>query len=335
MDPLLSASSMTGTPRDRAGTGGPALPIPAVAHFIWFGASLPWVYRLAIRSAAIRGGFERVVLHHEPALRDSADVDELTAIVGVELRPLDPEAVLEAAPNGGVLVDVYRSVTWPAARANLMRAAILYAEGGVYLDTDTVTVRSFDMLRNDTAFCGEERVVYPAGVRGSRDPEVRATAWLRGSVRAVLRTLPGGWRGFRRIEGWYPRAVNNAVLGAAPRHPFIEQLLRAMAQVPAESRTVRFALGTHLLQREVARWRGPPEVAVHPPAVFYPLGPEISTHWFRTGTANLDDVIRPETRLVHWYASVRTRELVPRIDRAYVEARADRELFSALALPFG
>jgi hypothetical protein len=45
-------------------------------------------------------------------------------------------------------------------------------------------------------------------------------------------------------------------------------------------------------------------------------------------------VLLPETRVVHWYASVRTRVLTSRIDPDYVRAHAGRQLFSDLALPF-
>ncbi len=308
--------------------------VPASAHFIWFGADLPWVYRLALRSAAERGGFDRVVLHHEPALLGSTALAELARVPRVETRLLDPQAMLESCPDGAALVDVYRALELPAARANVMRAALLYTEGGVYLDTDTVTLRTFDDLRRDGAFCGAERVVYPAGVRQSSDPLVRATAFVRGSTRALLREMPQGWRWFRAIENLYPAVVNNAVLGAPPRHPFVGRLLQGMRELPAASRTVRFALGTHLLQRVANEWQGRPGFTVHPPPVFYPLGPEISTHWFRFGTARLKEVLQPETRLVHWYASVRTRDRVPNIDARWIHRNADRQLFSALARPF-
>ena len=41
-----------------------------------------------------------------------------------------------------------------------------------------------------------------------------------------------------------------------------------------------------------------------------------------------------DTRIVHWYASVRTKKIVPQIDPAYVRRNARTQLFSALALPF-
>ena len=81
----------------------------------------------------------------------------------------------------------------------------------------------------------------------------------------------------------------------------------------------------------------PPDLTVHGPEVFYPLGPEMSRHWFhlRAGRArDLQRVLLPETRVVHWYSSADSGRVTARIDPAYVRDNAERQLFSALALPF-
>jgi hypothetical protein len=237
--------------------------------------------------------------------------------------------------DAGELASIYATLDAPAARANVLRAAILAAQGGVYLDLDTVTLRSLEPLRRSCgAFCGEERVVWPATVRRSKSVLVHAGGLARASVRELYRVMPDGWRRFRAIESHYPAAANNAVLAAAPGHPFVRRLLANMIAVPTERRTVRFALGTHLLQDTLAQAREP-DLCVLPPPVFYPLGPEISHHWFRMrqSVSMLDEVLGDETLVVHWYASVRTKQLIPRIDAQYVRTHADRQLFSALALP--
>jgi hypothetical protein len=72
------------------------------------------------------------------------------------------------------------------------------------------------------------------------------------------------------------------------------------------------------------------ELVIHEPAVFYPLAPEISTHWFRTGPAALELALRPQTRIVHWYASVRSKPYVALIDPNYVKAHRHTQLYSAL-----
>lgn len=305
--------------------------IPPVAHFIWFGNQLPWVHTLAIRSAALRGGFERVFLHHADDLSHAPVWPELLALPGFVARRIDAGSLLE--PYG--LASIFAGLDTPAARANVLRAAILASEGGVYLDLDTLTVASLASLRQRyNAFVGEEHVAWPAAVRRSRRPLVQATGLARDAVRELFRLAPDGWRWFRAIEHQYPRAANNAVLAAAPGHAFVRRLIDNMIAVPAQRRTLRFALGTHLLQDTLSRAREP-DLCVLPPSVFYPLGPEISQHWFRVRRSlpKLDEVLGHDTLVVHWYASVRTQQLVPQIDADYVRAHADRQLFSALALP--
>lgn len=310
--------------------------IPKTAHFIWFGTELPWVHLLAMRSAALRGCFDKVVLHHADDLSGAHYWGELQDVPGFESRPLDAEAlVADVDALGPRLVSIYRKLTQPAGRANMVRAALLYGEGGVYLDLDTVTVACLTPLREEAqVFCGVERIVFPETVKRSKDPRVKARAYAQTALRDVCRRLPYGYRAFRRVEDHYPQAANNAVLGAGAGHPFVGDMLERMVALPPERHTVRFALGTHLLQAAVAGWRGE-GLRVYAPEVFYPLGPEISEHWFRrTLFPRLDEVLTPETRVVHWYASVRTKKIVPRIDPGYVRENAKFQLFSKLALPF-
>jgi hypothetical protein len=146
--------------------------------------------------------------------------------------------------------------------------------------------------------------------------------------------MPHGWRPFRHLEGLYFEAVNNAIVGVEPGHPFVLDLLSRMADMPLARQRVRYALGTHLLQQAVGAWAAE-GLEVCPPDMFYPLGPEVSGHWFAmTETIRVRDVVRPETVSVHWYASVRTKDIVPQIDPAYVRAHAHEQLFSAIALPW-
>lgn len=309
--------------------------IPAFAHFIWFGRTFAWVHWLAVRSAVERGGFDRVFIHHADDLRGEPWFRAATELPSVEAVPLRPEELLTAGSLPEGLVPLYHELSEPAARANVLRAAVLQLQGGVYLDFDTVTLRSLTPLRAGAGvFCGAERLSFPAHVRRSHNPLRLGTALARTTVRDLCRRLPEGWRCFRRIERLYPSAVNNAVLGAAPRHPFLNDLLERMVGLPPERRRARYALGTHLLQ-EAVRAYASADLVVHGPDAFYPLGPEISEHWFRAvSRPRLDQVLGPETRVVHWYASVRTKHLVPQIDPAWVRAWAPRQLFSAMAVQF-
>jgi mannosyltransferase OCH1-like enzyme len=303
--------------------------IPLVAHFIWLGAELPYTHVLSIRSACRRGGFDEVVLHHERALTRSHAFRSVSQDPRVRCREITNE-LFTPCPDGDALRALYGALDKPAARANILRIAILYAEGGVYLDTDTVTIRSFAPLcSRHEAFCGAEHIVYPASVKASRNPLVRGAAALRSGLRSVFSNVPGGYRAFRAVSGIYPRAVNNAVLGAAPAHPLLTAMMKEMLATPEAQRSARYALGTHLLQRMVARH--PNDIHVCPPDFFYPLGPEISVHWFRqVPRPRLERVLSEHTVCVHWYASVKTDHVVPKIDPAYVREHADRQLYAAL-----
>lgn len=100
--------------------------------------------------------------------------------------------------------------------------------------------------------------------------------------------------------------------------------------VPPKRQILPNALGPHLLQ-EVADHYGQDDLTVQEPQVFYPLPPEISEHWFRIGhDVRLNDVLSAETRVVHWYASVRTKSRVAQIDPKYVREHRDRQLYCAL-----
>ncbi len=309
--------------------------IPPLAHFIWFGSELPWIYAFAVQTAALRGGFERVILHHADDLSSSPWWQELAGFPGVQTSRLSVPALLQQSDGPGpALVDIYRDLEEPAARANLVRAALLFRHGGVYLDTDTVTVASLEPLRRQAGvFCGAERLVFPGHLRWHRNPLGFGLALGKSGLRDLVRRLPDGWQLFRRVEHLYPTAANNAVLGADQGHRFVQDLLERMVRLPRWRRRLRYELGTTLLQRAVAEYDGQ-DLVVHEPGVFYPLGPEISQHWFRqTRRPSLREVLLPETRVVHWYASVRTREVVAQADPDWVHRHADTQLFSALALP--
>jgi hypothetical protein len=307
--------------------------IPRTAHFVWLGTELPWVHSLSVASAALSGGFERVVLHHTDVLDGSPHACALSLLDRVILERLDPETLLADA-GAGDLIPTYRSLPTPAGKSNLIRVALLAVHGGVYLDMDTITVRDFGRLcERGGVFLGEERLVFPATSGGGLPPVLRPTALLRTLVRDVLRRHPSGYRQFGRIERYYPRAVNNAVLGAEPRHPFFAALLARVRELPSPERLVRYALGTHLFQRAVVE-APTADLSVLEPSTFYPLGPEISEHWFRMRRrAALEDVVKPETVLVHWYASVRTRRHVALLDPEFVRRHSAQQLFSSLASP--
>jgi hypothetical protein len=305
--------------------------IPSTAHFIWIGQNFPWLNWAALASAENNGEFASVRLHHTHDL-SSAPWWRALERLRVESHRLNPDVELELAA-GPRLVDRYRALTAPAAQANVLRIALLLNHGGVYLDLDTVTMRTLAPLRERSSFfCGLESIAFPATLDHSKNPLAWGRALLLTTARDLLRRSRQGVRWFRGIQQLFPAAANNAVLGAEANHPFLRELCQRMLELsPGDSRR-RYALGTSLLQHALATTLAS-DLTQHSPEVFYPLGPEMSEHWFRLDTgATLDQVLAAETRVVHWYASVRTRELAPRIDPDWIRRHRERQLLSALLL---
>jgi hypothetical protein len=308
--------------------------IPARVHFCWIGSRLPWAYVFAILSAAERSGLPEVILNHTDLLDDCAETRALTGAAGVTLRRIDPIALLtEAGEKLGVgdgLAALYSRIASPVMRTDILRAAILYRQGGIYLDLDTITVASLVPLLEAQQFVGYEYIVWPHFVRASRSPAIWARSLALDLLRKTMRHMAGGWKGFRRIQRLYYRGLNNAVMGAEPNSALFARYLLAMLTVAPERLLEAYALGPDLLQDMIGAGRTD-DLVIHDPQVFYPLPPEISEHWFRTGNpVSLDSVLSAETRVVHWYASVRTKSRVALLTPAYIGQNRRHQLYSAL-----
>src|SRR5580698_1399611 len=307
--------------------------IPARVHFCWIGPRLSWAYAFALLSAAAQAGMDEVVLHHTDNLEEGAVLTALRGADGLHLERIDALACLaEAGARLGLsdaLAELYSSLASPVQRADVLRAAILYLQGGIYLDLDTITVASLRPLLDAPQFVGTEYIVWPHWVRTSRSWTVLAKHLALDVLRSGLRLCPGGWRAFRRVGHWYFKGVNNAVMGAQAGAPLFVAYLTAMVDLSPTRQSQPYALGPDLLQSLVGQFSNT-ELVIHEPGVFYPLAPEISTHWFRTGAARLDLALQLQTLVVHWYASVRSRPYTALIDPEYVRAHRHTQLYSAL-----
>jgi hypothetical protein len=308
--------------------------IPAKGHFCWIGTKLPWAYLFAVLSAAENSELEEITLHHTDALEEGEGLRALERCPRVRLSHIDPIGSLTEAGHalgiGDRLAAIYRAVAAPAIRADVLRVAILYLQGGVYLDLDTLTTASLLPLLETRQFVGCELLVWPRFARTSRSPALWCRTLTLDVLRKLMRRIPGGWRMFRRVERFCYVGVNNAVMGAEAQSPLCADCLRAMAAMPPERWSEPYALGPDLLQDVVGRFPDS-ELAVAEPHVFYPLPPQISEHWFRIGRGvQLEAVLHPQTRVVHWYASVRTASKVAAIDPEYVREHRHHQLYSAL-----
>ncbi|MDE1906918.1 MAG: glycosyl transferase [Rhodospirillales bacterium] len=314
--------------------------IPRTLHFCWIGPNLAWAHGFALLSAVAQSGMDEVILHHTDDLADGP-VPRALVEAGVTLSHLSPEALLASVQAalglGEALTRLYARLASPVQRADVLRAAILYSQGGVYMDVDTITIAPLTPLLAAAQFIGTERIVWPHWARVSRSPLVWAKHLGLDGLRKLLRLVPGGWRGFRAVEGWYVPAVNNAVMGGKASAPLFAAALCAMAALPEGKTPEPYALGPDLYQALLATPQ--PGLVMHEPACFYPLGPEISEHWFRfcrNASAALSRLLSPQTRVAHWYGSVRTKPHVAVITPAFIRAHRETQLYSALvsaALP--
>jgi hypothetical protein len=304
--------------------------IPNRLIFIWFGSEFPYGNLLALRSA--RRWFkpdEILLIVDDPdGIRGTLEESAPDITQWPELRLAKADAAwFQGLPHiAAIATDLFSKNLSPATKANLIRLAALYDLGGVYLDFDTITVADPAPLLAKSGFCGTEPLALPADLFHSVNPLRWLAAGLRLAARQVLAYPPGGWRVFRIAEGLYPAAANNAVMGAQAGHPFLETCFRLMAELTPAERVKRFRLGTHLLQRAVGTTAKESRHGfdVLPISTFYPLGPEIATHWFKPGTAKqLDSMLRPDTVIVHWYNSVESRLGGKALTRAWVAAHPD------------
>lgn len=295
--------------------------IPPSLLFVWFGARVPLFVEIALRSAAAHNPNAKVTL-----LVSGLTPDEHArlSVPGLVVETLNIDALFSAASRRAQetqsrsldstrLHYVWEQLRSPAARANLVRLLHLFSFGGIYLDTDTLTLRNFDDLRALPAFCGRERLLWPK----ERLDKRRAYFWLKGPAltlaRKALASAPLGYRAQALLNRHYALAVNNAVLGCRAGHPAFLAALDAALALPHVELTRQFRLGTHLLQQVFEhdeRWTQASlrdRVELLPPEYFYPLGPVISNHYFRE-TSDVESVVSellsPETHVIHWYASV-------------------------------
>ena len=308
--------------------------IPARLHFCWVGTSLPWACVFAVLSAAECSGLPEIILHHTDALLPGGELSALTAEARVTLRRLDPIGCLREVGAllgvGDRLAALYETIDSPVKRTDILRAALLFRQGGIYLDLDTITVSSLHPLLDAVQFAGLEHIVWPHFVRSSRSPTLWGRSLILDLMRKAMRRIANGWRLFRQVERFYYRSVNNAVLGAEANTPLFARYLHAMLAVTPERLQDAYALGPDLLQSLLAKDR-PADLVLHDPRVFYPLPPEISEHWFRSARkAELGALLSPETRVVHWYASTRSKARVALITPPYVREHRHNQLYSAL-----
>lgn len=292
--------------------------IPNRIFFIWFGNDLPWTAGLAILSAYKIQTPEEITLFYNDSIPSGEGYDLIKNIPTLRFEKITPD-YFDNLEDNGITYKLFQELPSPATKANLLRLAILYKQGGIYLDTDVIMIRSINHLLNQKGFCGTEPVALPQDLFSSLHILRWAACGIKFVLREICARLPNGYSLFRIFESGFTAAANNAVLASTPSNPLIKQAFSTIAKMPSKEQKKRFRLGTHLLQR-LTRNQSSPEMTVYPSTFFYPLGPEISAHWFYSGTdKKLNDMLLADTCIVHWYNSVEGRFLKEKLDKNWVQ----------------
>jgi len=232
-----------------------------------------------------------------------------------------------------ISTELYGKLKSPASKANLLRLAILYKYGGIYLDTDTIFVKPIDDLLNFRGFCGAETVALPRELFASINPFAYMACGLRFAWRFFCTYCPGGEQIFRKTERFFSQSANNAVLASEAKNPIIAKAFEIINSMPEKEKLKRYRLGTHLLQN-ITQNKSSEFMEVLPSSYFYPLGPEICRHYFLNGTAKrLNKMLLPHTRIVHWYNSVEHRFLSEPLNADWIK-KHPTSAFAKMAKPF-
>jgi hypothetical protein len=281
--------------------------IPNRIFFIWLGKNFPWSAGIAVLSALRVQKPEEVAVYSDVELQGEG-FDLIKSEKGITFKIID-NSVFKDLGDDGICEELCNKVKSPASKANLLRLALLYKHGGIYLDTDTIFVKPIDDLLKFKGFCGTETVALPRELFKSINPFAYLICGLRFAWRFFCTYCPSGEQIFRKTEKFFNQSANNAVLASEAKNPIIANAFKEINLMKESTRLRRYRLGTHLLQ-SITRNKSSEFMEVLPSCYFYPLGPEICRHYFLDGSGKrLSKMLLPETRIVHWYNSVERRFL--------------------------
>jgi hypothetical protein len=315
--------------------------IPNQFHFVWDDNFFPYSAYLAIRSVAMHCKPERIFLFKTSQLNDVPNFVRLRREVDcLEAVDIDLPGWLEQAalPCTQQLLDANRFLkerNYYGSVSDLLRSLNLYLRGGIYLDTDTLTLRDMDPLRKHGAFLAQEHIL------------VSSKVWKRNSRWRYFRTGPltlardicmrfaYGVRLFQLISPLYVRVVHNAIMGFRPGHPLMRDALLGMAERYPDRPKRYPLLGPDLLQDLVAE-NTYEDLTVLPPRCFSPLGPTMTFQYFHLYRKKTLDtmtrwIVKHDTYAIHWSNNGTIAKSVPQRDADMKQMR-ERQLFSRLAI---
>lgn len=315
--------------------------IPNQFIFVWDDNFFPYPAYLAIKSVAVQCAPKRIMLLKTPQLDGVENFERLRSEVSC-LDPIniDLEGWLEAAhlPCTKELLAAnafLKERHFHGSVSDLLRALMLYLEGGIYLDTDTLTLRDMAPLRAKGGFVAQEHILVSSAVYKQNSKWRYLHTGPLTAARYLCSRLPFGVTWFQAIAPLYVRALHNAVMGFRKGHPLTRDILLRIAE-NYPHRPERYPLlGPDTVQDLMAE-KQYPDVTICPPHCFSPLGPTMTYQYFhRWGSRRIKAMIRhiltPETFAVHWSNNATIAPAIPQNDND-LRALADKQVFARLAM---
>jgi len=314
--------------------------IPNQAHFIWIGSNFPWLYYLSVYSATKNGGFDRILVHYKYLGTDEKWFHKLGELPGVILQELDFAKLFPSENQLLFSLGKQRDLIErkPLIQSDILRYAILYLYGGVYLDLDIVVLRSLKKLllrTSKTAFLGEEKilfpeyVIHPTSIYG-RLERVRSLFLVK--LRDICERIPHGYVLYNELGGYIP-TVNGAVFGSEKSGSFVTRVIEKVNQYKAVEMNMLLKAGPFSLQEAVIDPDMANSVEIIQPDCFYPSAPGLTKHLFRRyKRVNIDRFCDlSNSYAIHWYSSSSmsraSRMSIQDIDYEYLEANRGNLLF--------
>jgi hypothetical protein len=315
--------------------------IPNQFHFVWDDKFFPYSAYLAIRSAAIHAKPERIFLYKTPELDGVPNFERLRREVAC-LEPVNidlPGWLAEAGlPCTQQLLDANRFLkehNFYGSVSDLLRTLNLYLRGGIYMDTDTLTLREMGPLRKHGVFLAEEHILVSSKVWQQNSRWRYFWSGPLTLARDVCSRFAHGVRLFQAIAPLYTRVVHNAIMGCRPGHPLMRDILLKIAERYPDRPKRYPLLGPDTVQDLIAENRYD-DLTVLPPRCFSPLGPTMTFQYFhqrrpRTLAKLQQWIVKDDTYAIHWSNNGTIAKSIPKADED-LRSHVERQLFARLAI---
>jgi len=291
--------------------------IPNRAFFIWFGNRLPWTTGLAILSTKKVQNPDEIILYVDSEIHGDG-YDLIKDLPGITLKKIEASIFSDLNDNG-LIWKLFQKFEKPALKSDLLRFALVYKYGGVYLDTDIIAIKPWNDLLKYKGFCGLEAVTFPGDMYTSSNPFPYILAGIRYAWRLFCAHLPKGWQIFRPTERFFRHCANGAILGSEAGNKIVGDFFKKIGELKEKDFSLPACVGPHIVQKATKN-KSSENMETLPSSYFYPLGPDISLQYFRKNSAkDLNKILYPQTRIVHWYNNVERDYLHQELNEKWIE----------------